>query len=87
MRVTEMTEHGPKWTTALRVNDIDILVNRGSSQVLIVWPWFKQPHEIRSSVERAKSMGYHTIVETGNYQGYRMKNVDTQDFDYMLMEQ
>lgn len=82
MRATEVPLN---WTTALRVNDIDILVNRGTSKALIVWPWFKTPAEIRTATERAKAMGYTTIVENGHLPGYQIN--ETTDCDYMMLGQ
>lgn len=74
-----------KWSVAVRSDQIDIALNRGTTMAAVIFPWFKEPEALRPAMDIVKSMGFTDIVETGNLPGYHMQGVDTIDFDYILV--
>lgn len=82
----EMTELQLNWTIAVRHGDVDIALNRGIQQAAVIFPWFKDPRDLRPVMDVVKGMGFEVVTETGNLPGYQMPGVDTVDFDYMLVD-
>jgi hypothetical protein len=81
----ELTEVQLNWTIAVRNGDVDIALDRGTTTAAVIYPWFKEPADLRPVMDVVKGMGYVDIVETGNLPGYKMSGVDTIDFDYILV--
>lgn len=67
-------------------DDVEILMDTNGSYALVVWPWFAAPDIVSDVSQRAKTMGFTTIVEAGNMEGYSIEGVDCDDFDYILIE-
>lgn len=81
----ELTDIQSSWMLAVRNGDIDIALNRGTTQAVVIFPWFKEPEDLRPAMDVVKGMGFEDIIETGNLPGYQMDGVDTIDFDYILV--
>ena len=69
----------------MRRDEVDILLNRGTTQAAVIFPWFKDPSEIRPAMDAVKNMGFEDIIEAGNIPGYQIEGVDTIDCDYILV--
>lgn len=64
--------------------EIEILQSDDDSHVVIAYPWFADPGELRSVIETAKKMGFTEMTSEGNLDGYTSQGCD--DWDYIRVE-
>lgn len=67
-------------------DDVEILMDTNGSKAIVLWPWFAAPDIVSAVTQRAKMMGFTTIIEAGNMEGWSIEDVDCDDFDYIMVE-
>lgn len=74
--------------TRLRLDDeVEILMDRQARRALVLWPWYKQGEpEVDKAMWHAQAQGFEVISEVGNIIGYRIPEVDNEDWEFILME-
>jgi len=74
--------------TRLRLDDeVEILMDKQARRALVLWPWYKQGEpEVDKAMWHAQAQGFEVISEVGNIIGYRIPEVDNEDWEFILME-
>jgi len=67
--------------------EVEILMDRGAKRALVLWPWYKNGEpEVDKAMWHAQAQGFEMISEVGNIIGYRIPEVDNEDWEFILME-
>jgi hypothetical protein len=73
------------WVHAVRLGDKEIVLNPSVTRGMLVYPWHTDPESLKPIMQLLKSMGFEAVLESGNLPGWSMTDVDTEDFDYILV--
>lgn len=67
-------------------DNVEILMHTNGSQALVAWPWFADPEQVESACWRAQTMGFIDVEEVGNLLGYKIPEIDCDDWDFYLLK-
>lgn len=67
-------------------DNVEILMHKDGKHAMVAWPWFADPEKVDAACWHAQTMGFIDIVEVGNLVGYKIPEVDCDDWDFFLLD-